>query len=313
MNLSSLGNEYNLRGELSVNKTTANNHVVSVLFKGAGSSPIKGASYTLGSDNLIVGPENAAAIAKDLALKNKAVYFPYGTVNISKSETDNKVLPTTYASNNKPTPTGRIADTFTVTFNGYYDSRELMNTLRSNSDGFDLWLFTNDTVEMYSQVEFDVQITNVRDAVAGDNTFGRNGMFDIDVVGQGQAIPLFGINYADLKNSPKFILTTGTLNNLTLGTCSGDYKRYSRTTSGTIAKLPFETTTNSACVTYSLFVYVSGKFIPATGSTYASVNTLSGEITFQATGHTTSPTKYLLRVENETGVRGEYKLEFINS
>lgn len=313
-NLSSLANNYDLRATLVRNDTTLNNYDSALLIKGAGSSPVVGASYTLidGSTEVTVNAANADVIAKDLATRNLAIFLPQGTINVSKAETENKANPTIYGANNKPSPTGRTVDVFTATFGGYYNSRATMNTLRNNPDGFDIWLFNNEAVEMYTQSEVDVQITNVRDAVAGDNTYGRNGMFDIDVVGEkGQVIPLFGINYAGLKTAPKFTLTAGTLVNLTAGTCSGDYKRYTRTTTATASSIPFTTAPAVACVTYSLYTYVAGRFIPSTGATYASVDSLTGTITFPA-GHVAGSTKYLLVVENEVGVTGEYKLEFIN-
>lgn len=316
MSLSSLANNYDLRASLVRNDTTLNNYDSALLIKGAGSSPVVGATYTLidGSTEVVVNAANADVIAKDLATRNLAVFLPQGTINVSKAETENKTNPTTYGANNKPSTTGRTVDVFTVTFGGYYDSIPTMNTLRNNPDGFDIWLFNNEAVEIYTQTEVDVQITNVRNGVAGDNTYGRNGMFDIDVVNEkGQVTPLFGINYAGLKTAPKFTLTPGTLDNLTAGTCSGDYKRYTRTTSGTVASLPFTNAPTVACVTYSLYVYTGGRFIPATGSTYASVNSLTGLITFQSTGHAAGATKYMLVVQNEVGVTGQYKLEFINS
>lgn len=313
MSLSSLANNYDLRATLVRNDTTLNNYDSALLIKGAGSSPVVGATYTLidGSTEVVVNAANADVIAKDLATRNLAVFLPQGTINVSKTETENKTNPTTYGANNKPSPTGRTVDVFTVTFGGYYDSIPTMNTLRNNPDGFDIWLFNNEAVEIYTQTEVDVQITNVRNATAGDNTYGRNGMFDIDIVGEkGQVIPLFGINYAGLKTAPKFTFTPGTLVNLTAGTCSGDYKRYTRTTTATASSIPFTVAPTVACVTYSLYTYVAGRFVPSTGATYASVDSLTGTITFPA-GHVLGATKYMVVVQNEVGVKGEYKLEVI--
>jgi len=255
MSLSSLANNYDLRATLVRNDTTLNNYDSALLVKGAGASPVVGASYMLidGTTEVVVNAANVDVIAKDLATRNLAVFLPQGTINVSKAETENKTNPTTYGANNKPSPSGRTVDVFTVTFGGYYDSIPTMNTIRNNPDGFDVWLFNNEAVEIYTQTEVDVQITNVRNAVAGDNTYGRNGMFDIDIVGEkGQVVPLFGINYAGLKTAPKFVLATGTLNNLTLGTCTGDYKRYTRTTTATIAKLPFTVSPTVSCVLFSV-------------------------------------------------------------
>ena len=310
MNLSSLGNGFDLKASISADNSTLNNYDSMALIK-KGSVPALGGNYTLidGTTEVVVGAASADVIVKDLALRNKALFFPHRTVNVSKAETENKVVATVYGANNKAAPTGKTVDVFTVTFAGFYNSRVAMNTLRNNSEAFDVWLFNNESVEMYTQQDFNIQITNVRDAVAGDNTYGRNGMFDIDAVGdKGQAIPLFGVNYSGLREAPKFTLTPGTLVNLTAGTCSGDYKKYSRTTTNTASSIPFTIDPTVACVTYSLYLYAGGRLIPSTGSTYATVNTATGTITFPA-GHVLGVTKYVLIVQNEVGVTGEYKLE----
>lgn len=274
-----------------------------------GELPAVGASYTLlDSSTVTVSGATLATVVKDLTYRNKARFFPDGSVKGTKENTVNLTTGEIYGDDTVEGTTGEVTEKFGITFRNFYQNVEGFNAIRANSDKYDVALFTNDTAEIYTRATNNTQIYDVMDSADGDNMKARNGSFGIAARGvSGQVVPLDGVYKADLADDLKFTFTVGSLTNLTAGTCSGQYKKYSRTTSSTVSSIPFTVAPSISCITFSLFILTNGVLQPATGATYASINSATGTVTFPS-NHVSGETKYVVQVQNEVGVHGEYYL-----
>jgi hypothetical protein len=297
-------------GSIGIGQRTTNSNTHAIALIKAGSLPVVGATYTLiGAVETTVSGSTIASICKDLAYRNLAMFLPETYVNGTKADTVNLVDPEVWGNNSQASLTGEIEEMYTIVFKNFYQNRSGFNTLRKNSEKYDVVIFTNDSAELYYRNTHNVQLLNIKDAADGNSKNKRSGGFDISIRGtSGQVEPLFGVTIAQLADDVKFVFTEGTLTNLTAGTCSGDFKKYSRTTGGSISSIAFTVAPTISCVTYYLYQVVNGQNVLSTGSTYASISSTTGTVTFPIL-HVAGATKYIVVVENEVGVRGEYKLE----
>ena len=306
-----IGVSANGLGSIGTGPATTKRVYRAVALVDKGELPAVGASYTLvDTTSVTVSAANIGTVIKDLTYKNKARFFPDGSIKGTKENTVNITTGEIYGDDTVEGVTGEVTEKFGFAFKNFYQNVEGFNAIRSNSDRYDVVLFTNDTAEIYTRADNNVQIYDVMDAADGDNMKARNGSFGIAARGaSGQVVPLNGIYKSQLADDLKFAFTVGadTLVNLSAGTCSGLYKKYSRTTSSTVSSIPFTVAPSISCITFSLFVLTNGVLQPATGATYASINSLTGMVTFPS-NHVAGETKYVVQVQNEAGVHGEYYL-----
>lgn len=293
---------------------TKRNYTAAAFVK-AGQLPAIGSTYENtvdgGIGTVVVSAENLPLVIKDLYKFNKALFFPKTSINGSKEETVNILEGQVYGDAIEDAPTGEITDAYVLTVRNYYQNIDGLNAMRKNPFGYDMVVFTSNTAEIFTAAEHTAQIMRIWDVADGSNTAARNGMIRCGYRGiNGQVVPLENIYGSQLADDVRFVLTAGSGTNMTLGTCNGDYKRWSRTTTNTVSSIPFTADVNVACKTFSLYRIVNGKPQPSTGATYASIDSLTGTVTFPA-GHTLGATKYIVVVKNEVGAWGEYKLEAI--
>jgi len=300
-------------GALSTGQNKTSNNIVAMAIINKGVLPAVGDPYTfVGEETVTVDGASIAAICQDLAVFNQARWLPNGSINGSQAETVNIMEGQIYGLDPADATTGEIYEAFTIMFKNYYQNRAGLNAIRSRPRDWDIVLFTNNTAEIYRRADNSTVITKIADTADGSNTTSRKGTIDFMARGlDGQVIPLEGIRRDQLGevSNERFSLTSGADTNLTAGTCSGEYHRWVRDTTNTISTLAMTPSITGACMSYSLNrLTTQGVFIPSTGSTYASINTVTGVVTFPA-AHVLGATKYVVVLQNEVGVHAEYYLE----
>ncbi len=294
---------------------TVDNYIAAAFVK-RGQVPVLGSTYTyvnsaLGTTDVVSGA-TLPTIMKDLAFNNKAIFVPAGYMNGMKNDTVNLKKGQIYGLNAADSNTGEVTESWVLTLMNYYSNISGNNALRSNCFGWDFLLFTNTSVEIYLASEQNAQIGDVLDAVSGDSTKARNGRIGLAArIKTGQVVPLFGVDPANLTiTNLAFVLTQGTLVNFTAAGCTGEYKRYNRTTTATIGSIPFTAAPAISCLVYSIEKVVNGIGVPANGTNDATISSTTGTVTFPA-AHPTGTTRYIVTVENETGIYGTFKLEVV--
>jgi len=304
-------------GGLSTGQNRTLNTYVAMAIINKGVLPADGAAYAgdAGGSLVPAGFVNGQWIAKicqDLAIFNKARWLPNGSITGSQAETVNVTEGQIYGLDPADATTGETMDMFDILFKNYFQNRQGLNAIRSRPRDWDIVLFTNNTAEIYRRDGSSTVITKITDTADGTNTTSRKGTISFATRGvDGQVVPLEGINAADLGEVSNvfYTLASGADVNLTAGTCNGDFNRWVRDTTVTLSSLQMVPSFASPCATYSLYrVLANGTLIPSTGSTYASINTVTGLITFPA-AHVLGATKYIAQLQNEVGVHAEYKLE----
>lgn len=250
---------------------------------------------------------NMAEVVRRSALNGRGVFFTDPMVNGTRKATPTKAG-SKFGSQVVEEEINEEDVRFDITYAGATQDFNGLRRMRGNSNR-DAFIFTNNTLEIIRADRDNLSITDVDAPFDGDSTKTVVGMFSLNA----HLMPNFSGDYdffygniGDIKTPCQYTITQGTLTALTTSVCNGEYRRYVATaTQGTIA---VSTGVTEGCQTWTLFAVVNGVQTPVSGVTQATANVLTGTVTIPTT-HATGVTRYVLMVENSSGVWGQFKFE----
>lgn len=253
-----------------------------------------------------VTSNNILAVLIALALNGQAWVFGNGVVNGKKGKAKEDAEKVIFGSRRKARPTGEIEEVYDFVFKYFYLNREFFNQLRLNYTEYDLYVFTDRSVETLRYDIVEPVFDAITDEVTGDNGAEIVGMFQLTIGSDGQVLPDFGsyekgLAVSNFKYTFGVPVATGTGLSASLG---GTVINKTAVGTGTITNAVLQTVT-AGVVSYAVAL-ANGAVLPA-GIT---IDTNTGVVTLAAAIVAGS---YDVRVaaENKTGVLGEYGFKLI--
>ncbi|GAB4023288.1 hypothetical protein GCM10028808_73270 [Spirosoma migulaei] len=254
--------------------------------------------------------DNIVTMLQALAWNGQCWAFGNGVVNGKRGKPKEDMEKVVFGSRRSARPTGEVEEILDFTFKYFYLNRLFFNQLRYNFGEYDIYAFTDRSVETYRYDLAEPVFLNIGDETAGNNTEEIVGGFQISLGSDGQVDPdlisgssgfekLLSVSQFKYTFSPT-ITTTVLVNVL-----SGAQFNMTAGSGGTITRALVQTTATSV-VKFSLFS-ADGSAPPA----LTSINTSTGVVTI---GALTAGT-YSLKViaENVTGVMGEWAFKVVAS
>lgn len=291
-------------------KAPASQYIAMVLTK-KGKFPDIGGSYTpFGGSATVVTAANIALLQKDLAYQGGAYFFGEETINGTKGKPTEITEGMTYGRAFKPRPTGEVQETAQFTYKHFYRNIPFFNDLRRNSRGYDIWLYTANSVEKIDSKKNSPVFESIGHPVTGERENVIAGEFEIswnDL--DGELVPYFGIAVEDLDAELmvyNFAAAPSALVNMTQQPgCAGDCITFNRTTNATCG-FTRDVTDPKGCGQHYLY-YNDNEAFP--GGVTGSVNPTTGVISFTALS--TGTHRFTHAFENETGIFAYYCFKII--
>lgn len=273
--------------------------------------PADGTTYTLlGSGTVVVSTATLVQVIKDLAYRGRAVWMGNGVVKGSKALPTEMQDPENFGLFMQPLATGAVGETVELVLKNFYANVAGFNKLRENVLQFDVYLFTNNSCIEIRYDSHSPQFHAIGHTMAGDNTLAINGNMSITYRSEtGEIAPRLGILPSSLANDVEFVLTDGTLVNMTKGTCNGKFTIFTESTTTTLSTIAFTASPAAQCITWSVFK-VEGNALVATSPTTECFITSAGVFTFPSAA-TNGTNRYVVIAQNETGVYGEFFLQAV--
>lgn len=269
-----------------------------------GTLPDFGSSYTppSGSPTTLTGA-NIVGFLKTLAFKGTVWFLGNGLINGQRSKPEEMKNSTLYGTETIERPTGEVKESLTFGVKWFYQNRDFFNSLRYNFDQFDLYLFTDRSVEL---VRYDLckpVFHSIGDETPGDINRDIVGSFMVVYSSDGQVLPVFGIAKSSLE-AANFKVTFGAITAAAGITNVAGTDRYNMTsgTGGTITRAVNES--DAAGLRYSIFL-PDGSAIPS--GQPVTINANTGLVTV-GNGITAGAYTYVVMTENATGITGQYSI-----
>ena len=253
--------------------------------------------------------QNIATILQALAYNGQAFVFGNGAINGKRGKPKEDMEKTIFGSRRSARPTGEIEEVYSFAFKNFYQNRQFFNQLRSNFAEYDMYVFTDRSVETVRFDQAEPIFMNIGDETAGSNTEEITGMFDVLCGLDGQVDPDFapGSIFEAAMAISKFKYTFGTVTATGLtAVLSNTQFNMTASTGGTIARAVAESVVANS-VTYQIFTD-DGSAVPA-GITIAST---TGTITV-ASSLAVGTYKLKVIAQNAVGIMGEWGFKIVCS
>ncbi|WP_234733399.1 hypothetical protein [Tellurirhabdus bombi] len=247
---------------------------------------------------------NIVSTLVTLALHSQAWFFGNHTVSGLRGKPTEMKESAVFGTRTEALGTGEIREQMDFLFKYFFLNREFFNELRANYSEYDLYVFTDRSVEVIRYDLDEPMFLNIGDEVSGDINTSVIGGFSIIFSREGQIIPSFGKFETQLSASnARFTFGAGSATGLTL--VVGTNKPYVYTmATGTGGSITRAVATGSG-VTYAIFTG-DGEPIP-TGQP-VTIATGTGVITV-GNALPAGTYRYKVLASNSTGVMGEYEIE----
>lgn len=262
-----------------------------------------GTSYTPpGGTATTVTGQSIVTLLTLLTMKGTAWFLGNGLVNGKRSKPQEMKNGALYGTETTERPTGEVKEAVVFDIKWFYQNRDFFNSLRYNYTEFDLYIFTDRSVELVRYDDCLPVFSDIGDETPGDINRDIAGSFTVTYSNDGQIQPVFGINETSLSAS-NFKITFGAVTATTITNVAGT-ERYNMTsgTGGTITRAVNQT--DAAGLKYSIFLS-DGSSIPA--GQPVTINANTGLVTI-GNALTAGSYTYVVMVENPTGVTGQHTI-----
>ncbi|MCX6217607.1 hypothetical protein [Spirosoma sp.] len=251
---------------------------------------------------------NIVSVLQALAWNGQAWVFGNGVVNGKRGKPKEDMEKVVFGSRRSARPTGEVEETYDFTFKYFYLNRLFFNQLRYNFAEYDIYAFTDRSVETLRYDLVEPTYLNIGDETTGSNSDEIGGGFQIILGSDGQPDPDFIsgssgfeslLGVSQFKYTFSSTITTTVLVNV----LSGAQFNMTAGAGGTITRA-INQTVGASVVKYSIFSS-DGSAPPA----LCTINSSTGVVTI---GSLTAGT-YNLKViaENTTGVMGEWAFKVV--
>jgi len=253
-----------------------------------------------------VTTSNIVSVLIALAMNGQAWAFGNGTVIGKRGKFVEDKEPLVFGSRRTARPTGEGEEDFDFQFKYFYMNRMFFNQLRYNFTEYDVYAFTDRSVEVLRYDVVEPVFHTISDETTGSNNAEIVGGFMIKIGGDGQVIPNFGdfekaLAASNFKYTFAAPTVTGTGLTASLG---GTVINKTSVGSGTIANAPTQTVV-AGTLAYTLALK-SGAALPAN----LTIDTATGIVTVGA-GLVAGSYDLVVGCENKTGTLGEYSFKLI--
>lgn len=255
-----------------------------------------------------ITPSNLVSVLQSLALNGLAIVFGNGAISGKRAPFKADEESVIFGSQRTKRDTGEGEIVYSFMFKYAYHNTAFMNQLRLAFTEYDVYAFTDRSVEVIRQDLNEPTFKNVKNGeVTGSNTdVISNGGFDIIIGSDGDIEPSLGLFERALALSNfryTFGVPTVTGTGLT-ATLNGTVINKTSTGTGTIAN-PVLEVVSAGVVSYAISLE-AGQVLPA-GIT---IDSATGIVTVAASVVAGSY-KVVVQAENKTGVIGEYNFRLI--
>ncbi|NID09369.1 hypothetical protein [Fibrivirga algicola] len=256
-------------------------------------TPPGGTAGALTAGNLVSG-------IKALCYNGQATFLGDGQVNGKRGAFSEFQEAYNYGSRTKARPTGFGDTTYSFDNRDQYLNVEFFNQLRSAQTPYDIFVFTDFSVEVIRWADHTPVYGEIKNTVEGDVKKDIPGSFSIMITSEGEIPPVFGISKATLLNDLKFTMTAAVTGLVAVAGATNTYT-LAATTLGVLTPTLGQAL-QAGGLKYSIFSNISDDVPTAQVTT---VNAATGVVNIG----TTLPTgtyRYTLVVENTTGVTGSF-------
>ncbi|GAA4464178.1 hypothetical protein GCM10023189_43120 [Nibrella saemangeumensis] len=255
-----------------------------------------------GGQPVLVDASNIVDLLVGLTFEGKAYFFGNGTVNGSKARPEEMMESQAYGSYTEPRPTGHVKELIEFTYKNSFLNTPFLNALRRRTKKFDVFVFTDTTVQQIRYRRNQPIFKGIGSALTGNALEEVTGGFQISYNDEkGELEPWVGINEDDL-DAERIAYTFGAYGAPTgLTAVAGAEGRYTMVT-GTGGHFTRTVEQAAGSPVYSIFKD-GNKAIP--NAEPVTVDSNTGKVTV---GNTLPVGRYTYTVvaENATGVRGKY-------
>jgi len=241
---------------------------------------------------------------KTLCMSDQAYFF--GLQDIIGQEADPAVTSEAEVFGNGAGP--RLTDTMTATqvwrLNHAYSSRKFLNMLMANRE-FDLYMFTNNSVEVAYYADHGVAYSGIGNAKGNKDAKVTGGLTTMYKSFEG-FLPLnMGVVQSSLKNDVKFVIADPTLTLVVAASCSTTGRKKFTKLLASAGSMVFATDPANACLEWYC-TNADGSSLPVSGK--GSFNSLTQTLTLPSS---LAAGTYIYKVfcVNATGVKGEVYIE----
>jgi len=249
---------------------------------------------------------NILSIVKELCLSDQAYYF--GPKEIIGQEADPAVTTEaeSFGFGAGPNLTDTVLGTVVWRLSHAYSARNFLNMLMANRE-FDLYMFTNNSVEVVYYDEHGVTYSAISNAKSNKDAKITGGFTTMYKSFEGLIPVEFGVKQADLKNDVKFVIAEPTVTLVVPATCSTIGRKRFTKLAASAGSMTFATDPANACLDWYC-TNADGSALPATGK--GSFNSLTATLTLPST---LAAGKYVYKIFclNATGVKGEVFIEVL--
>jgi hypothetical protein len=271
-----------------------------------------GDTYSLGGSPEIVDATNVARVLRDMAFKGAVHFFGNPTISGRKGKPTEVMTSKARGTQVSPKPTGEVSEKAEFDFEHFFINTKFFNDLRQNTRGRDVFLFTDQSVQIIRARANQPIFKEIGSAVEDDIQKTIEGSFAIEWNSiTGELEPFMGVLLDDLDVSGlryTFAVATGLTNLTAQAGCAGDCLTYSRTAAGAVGLTRVINEEAGGCGNYSIF-YNCNEAIPNTVT--AAVNAGTGAVSITVLPAGTH--KFTVAYENEVGIWGSYCFTIIAS
>lgn len=280
----------------------AKSNFIAIGLVAAGVIPAFGVSFTPpGGSAAVLTEASIVASIKALCYNGQATFLGNGEINGKRGKFSEFMESFNYGTRTKNRPTGFGETAYSFDNVNQYVNVEFFNQLRSAQTPYDIFVFTDFSVEVIRWADHNPVYSAISTTVDGDIKKDIPGGFDINITSEGEIPPRFGVALATLVNDVKFLFSAPTVTGLAVVAGATNTFSLAAATAGTLTPLLVQALV-AAGLKYSLFLNATDD-VP--GTQPVAVNTATGVVTF-GTALTTGNYRYTLVVENTTGVTGSY-------
>ena len=297
------GSETRILRVNSNSKNTRSRYIALVLT--APNAVSMGESYTLGGSPVTVDAKNIAKVLRDLAFKGAAHFFGNPTISGRKGKPTEVMTSKARGTQVSPKPTGEVNEKAEFDFEHFFLNIKFFNNLRENVQGRDIFLFTDQTVQIVRSGANQPIFKEIGSTVEDDIQKTIEGSFAIEWNSvTGELVPAQGVDLADLDSAGlkyTFAAATGLTNLTAVAGCEGECRKYSRTAAGAIGLTRVINEEAGGCGAYSLY-YNCNDALP--GTITGTINASTGAVSITVLPAGTH--KFTVAYENEGGIWGSY-------
>lgn len=266
--------------------------------------PDFGEEYTLpgASTPITLSGSNIVATLKSLAFMGQAWFFGEGTVNGKKAKPEELKEALAYGTRTEMRPTGEVKETVDIDFKYFFLNVKFFNSLRAGQKPFDIYLFTNKSVQVVRNDTDNPVFLNVGHELTGE--FGSDIAGSFSVIWnreEGEIEPTYGIKDKELK-AEELRYTFGAIVATGAVAVAGTTDRFTlaATTAATLTCAVVEEGTPR----YSIYKNANEPI----GALPVTINTNTGVVAI-GTGIAAGKHRFTIAAENATGINGSYTVE----